>query len=51
LAYQVVREALEQEGQVGPEAGFDLDAAADTGDVFGPDIAADAAAGDEWTAV
>jgi regulatory protein len=51
LAYQVVREALEQEGQVGPETGFDLDAAADTGDVFGPDIAADAAAGDEWTAV
>jgi regulatory protein len=46
LAYQVVREALEQEGQPGLEAVFDPD----TGDVPGADIAADATAGDEWTA-
>ena len=45
LAYQVVREALEQEGQPGLEAVFDLDT-----DVPGADIAADATAGDEWTA-
>src|SRR5215468_2480170 len=51
LAYQVVREALEREGQAGPGAGFDLDAAADHGDVFGPDIAADTVDGDEWTAI
>jgi regulatory protein len=49
LAYQVVREALEQEAAPsaeaapGPDAGFDLD------NMFGPDIAADAQAGDEWT--
>ncbi|HEV8276097.1 MAG TPA: regulatory protein RecX [Streptosporangiaceae bacterium] len=50
LAYQVVREALEQEGQPGLPAGFDPDAGADPGDVFDPDLAVDAAAGDEWTA-
>jgi regulatory protein len=50
LAYQVVREALEQEGPPGPEAGFDPDAGSDLDDVFGTDIAVDAAAGDEWTA-
>lgn len=50
LAYQVVREALEQEGQPGLPAGFDPDAGADPADVFDPDIAVDAAAGDEWTA-
>jgi regulatory protein len=50
LAYQVVREALEQEGQPGLPAGFDPDAGADPGDVFEPDIAADASAADEWTA-
>jgi hypothetical protein len=49
LAYQVVREALEREGAPaaeaasGPDAGFDLD------NMFGPDVAADALAGDEWT--
>jgi len=50
LAYQVVREALEQEGQPGLPAGFDPEAGADPGDVFDPDVAVDAAARDEWTA-
>ncbi len=50
LAYQVVREALEQEGQPALPAGFDPDAGADPGDGFDPDIAVDAVAGDEWTA-
>jgi regulatory protein len=50
LAYQVVREALEREGQPGLEAISDPDTGPDTDDVFGPDIAADAAATDEWTA-
>jgi regulatory protein len=50
LAYQVVREALEREGQPGLEAICDPDTGADTDDVFGPDIAADATVADEWTA-
>jgi regulatory protein len=50
LAYQVVREALEREGQPGLPAGFDPDAGADAGDVFDPDVAVDAAVGDEWAA-
>jgi hypothetical protein len=50
LAYQVVREALEQEGQPGLPAGFDPEAGADPSDVFDPDVAVDAAVGDEWTA-
>jgi regulatory protein len=50
LAYQVVREALEQEGPPGLEAGFEPDADSDLDNVFGSDIAADALAGDEWTA-
>ena len=49
LAYQVVREALEQDGPPGAEAGPDPDAGFDLDNVFGPDIAADALAGDEWT--
>jgi len=49
LAYQVVREALEQEGQPGLPAGFDPEAGADPSDVFDPDVAG-AAVGDEWTA-
>jgi regulatory protein len=49
LAYQVVREALEQDGPPGSEAGFDPDAVFDLDNVSGPDVAADALAGDEWT--
>jgi len=49
LSYQVVREALEQDGPPGAEAGPDPDAGFDLDNVFGPDIAADALAGDEWT--
>ena len=49
LAYQVVREALEREGPPGAEAGFDPDAGFDLDNAFGPDIAADELAGDEWT--
>jgi regulatory protein len=49
LAYQVVREALQQEGQPGLETGFDPDAAPDLDDVFGPEIVADGTAGGEWT--
>ena len=50
LAYQVVREALEREGQPGLEALFGPDAGPDLDSMLSPDIAADAAAGDEWTA-
>jgi hypothetical protein len=53
LAYQVVREALEREGLPslpGLEAGFDPDAGSELDDAFGPDTAADAAAGDDWAA-
>jgi hypothetical protein len=50
LAFQVVREALEKDGQRGPDAEFGQDALSDLDNVFGPDIAADAAAGDEWSA-
>jgi regulatory protein len=50
LAYQVVREALEPEGQPGLPTGFDPEAGADPSDVFDPDVAVDAAVGDEWTA-
>jgi len=49
LAYQVVREALERDGLPGAEAGFDPDAGLDLDNAFGPDIAADALAGDEWS--
>jgi hypothetical protein len=49
LAYQVVREALEQDGLPGAEAGFDPDVGFDLDNAFGPDIAADALADDEWT--
>jgi regulatory protein len=49
LAYQVVREALEWDSLPGPEAGFDPDVGFDLDNAFGPDIAADALAGDEWT--
>jgi regulatory protein len=49
LAYQVVREALEQDGLPGAEAGFDPDAVFDLDNVSGPDVAADSLAGDEWT--
>jgi len=50
LAYQVVREALEQEDGPGLAAGLDPDAGPDPGDVFDPDTAAEVAPGDEWTA-
>jgi regulatory protein len=50
LAFQVVREALEAEGRRDPDARFGRDAFADLDNVFGADIAADAAAGDEWSA-
>jgi regulatory protein len=50
LAYQVVREALEQEGAPGLETAYDPGTGSDPSDLFGPDIAADALAGDEWTA-
>jgi regulatory protein len=50
LAYQVVREALEQDGLPGAEAGFDPDAGLDLDNMSGPDVAADALADDEWTA-
>jgi len=50
LAIQVVREALEAERQRGPDAGSGPDALSDLENVFGPDIAADGAAGDEWSA-
>jgi regulatory protein len=49
MAYQVVREALEQEGQPGLEAVLGPDAGSDLDGMPGPDIAADGAAGDEWT--
>jgi regulatory protein len=49
LAYQVVREALEQDGPPGAGAGFDPDAVFDLDNASGPDVAADALAGDEWT--
>jgi regulatory protein len=49
LAYQVVREALERDGLPGAEAGFDPDAGLELDNAFGPDIAADELAGDEWT--
>jgi regulatory protein len=49
LAYQVVREALERDGLPGADAGFDPDADIDLDNAFGPDIAADALADDEWT--
>ena len=49
LAYQVVREALEQDGPPGAEAGLDPDAGFDLDNVIGPEAAADALAGDEWT--
>jgi regulatory protein len=49
LAYQVVREALEQDGPPGAGAGFDPDAVFDLDTASGPDVAADALAGDEWT--
>ena len=50
LAYQVVREALEQDGLPGTEAGFDPDAGFDLDNMSGPDVAADALADDKWTA-
>ena len=58
LAFQVVREALEEEGQRGLAAGPGLEALSDLDNVFGsdldngpgPGIAADGAAGDEWAA-
>lgn len=50
LAFQVVREALEEERQRGPEPGFVSDALSDLDNLFAQDIAADAAAGDEWSA-
>jgi len=56
LAFQVVREALAEdsrrspEGGSGPDAGFDPGALSDLDNVFASDIAADAAAGDDWTA-
>ena len=49
LAFRVVKEAMDRPGRLGRVAGdpdvdgYDLD------DVFGPDTAADALAGDEWT--
>jgi len=49
LAFQVVREALE-ERQHGPDTEFGQDAPSDLDNVFGADIAADAAVGDEWSA-
>ena len=49
LAYQVVREALEQDGPPGTASGFDPDAVFDLDNVSGPDVAADSLAGDEWT--
>jgi len=49
LAYQVVREALEQDGPPGAGAGLDPDAVFDLDNASGPDVAADALAGDEWT--
>jgi regulatory protein len=49
LAYQVVREALEQDGPPGAGAGFDPDAVFDLDNASGSDVAADALAGDEWT--
>jgi regulatory protein len=48
LAYRVVREALEAEGQPGLEAVFDTDAGSDLDNVYTSDIAGDAADGDEW---
>jgi regulatory protein len=50
LAFQVVREALEEERQRGPDTEFGQDALSDLDNVFGADIAADAAVGDEWSA-
>jgi len=49
LAYQVVREALEREAAPSTEAAPGPDAGLDLDNMFGPDIAADALAGDEWT--
>ena len=50
LAFQVVREALEEERQHGPDTEFGQDAPSDLDNVFGADIAADAAVDDEWSA-
>lgn len=50
LAFQVVREALEEERQRGLASGSDPDDLSDLDNVFASDIAADAAAGDEWAA-
>ena len=50
LAFQVVREALEEERQRGPDTEFGQDALSDLDNVFGADIAADAAVSDEWSA-
>jgi regulatory protein len=50
LAFQVVREALEEESQRGLASGSDPDALSDLDNVFASDIAADAAPGDDWTA-
>jgi regulatory protein len=50
LAFQVVREALEADSQRGLASGLDPDALSDLDNVFASDIAADAVAGDEWTA-
>jgi regulatory protein len=50
LAFQVVREALEEDNRRGRDAGSDPDALSDLDNLFASDIAADAAAGDEWTA-
>jgi regulatory protein len=49
LAYQVVREALERDSAPGAGAGSGPDAGFDLDNAFGPDIAADALADDEWT--
>ena len=47
LAYQVVREALEQDGLPGAEAGFDPDAGFDLDNMSGPDVSVDPLADDE----
>jgi regulatory protein len=49
LAYQVVREALELEGQPGLEAILGPEAGSDLASMPGLDVAAEAGAGDEWT--
>jgi regulatory protein len=50
LAYQVVREALEQDGPPGAGAGLDPEAGFDLDNMSGPDVAADPLADDEWAA-